>query len=121
MRVIKSVKQNYQPAPEILALLEDFRLMVNDCVRIALKKDAEGETITSMRKLCLAAYHALAPYPVATCYRLTAISRAAGILKTYRKALKRNRPTKRPYASKLTLTDCYDFRILGTRLDSQAG
>ena len=47
--------------------------MVNDCIRIALKRDAAGEIITSMRRLSLAAYHALAPYPVATCYRLTAI------------------------------------------------
>jgi hypothetical protein len=38
VRVIKSVKQNYQPTPEILTLLEDFRLMVNDCIRIALKR-----------------------------------------------------------------------------------
>jgi putative transposase len=86
VRVIKSVKQSYQQSPRILTLLEDFRLMVNDCIRISLRKEAEGETITSMRKLSLVAYHALAQYPVPTCYRLTAISKAAGILRTYRKA-----------------------------------
>jgi putative transposase len=116
VRVIKAVKQSYQPSPKILALLEDFRLMVNDCIRIALKKEVEGNIITSMRRLCLASYHALAPYPVATCYRLTAISKAAGILKTYRKSLRKNRAIRRPYARRLTLTDCYGFRIEATRL-----
>jgi putative transposase len=116
VRVIKAVKQSYQPSPETLALLEDFRLMVNDCIRIALKKEAEGNVITSMRRLCLASYHALAPYHIATCYRLTAISKAAGILKTYRKALRKNHATRRPYARRLMLTDCYSFRIQGTRL-----
>jgi hypothetical protein len=69
-----------------------------------------------MRRLSLASYHALAHYPVATCYRLTAISRAAGILRTYRKALRKNNPTKRPFAAKLMLTDCYGFRTQGRKL-----
>jgi hypothetical protein len=90
--------------------------MVNDCIRLALKMWAEGGVITSMRRLCLASYHTLTQYPIGTCYRLTAISKAAGILKTYRKALRKNRATRRPYARKLMLTDCYGFRIQGRRL-----
>jgi len=90
--------------------------MVNDCIRIALKMWAEGDAITSMRRLCLASYHTLTQYPIATCYRLTAISKAAGILKTYRKALRKNPAARRPYARKLMLTDCYGFRIQGKKL-----
>ena len=75
MRVVKSVKQNHHASPEILGLLQDFRQMVNDCIRIGL-----DERITSMRKLSLACYGKLAAYDVPTCYRLTAISKAAGIL-----------------------------------------
>jgi len=111
MRVVKVVKQNYLPTEETLELLEDFRLMVNDCIRIGLKKN-----ITSMRKLCLASYRALAEYQTATYYRLTATSRAAGILRNYRKSLDKNLRTKGPHAKKLMLTDCYGFRIQGDRL-----
>lgn len=111
MRVVKAVKQNYQPSEQIMELLEDFRLMVNDCIRIGLARN-----ITSMRSLSLACYHALEPYDVATCYRLTAVSRAAGILKNYRKALRKNTKAKKPYADRLVLTDCYSFKIQGKRL-----
>jgi putative transposase len=111
MRVVKVVNQNYSPSDETLELLEDFRLMVNDCIRIGL-----NESVTSMRKLCLASYHALAGYPAATYYHLTAISRAAGILRNYRKSMGRNPATKVPFAKKLMLTDCYGFRIQSNRL-----
>ena len=99
MRAIKTVKQNYLPTEEVLALLEDFRLMVNDCVRTGLK-----ENITSMQRLCLATYHSLSEYPTATCYRLTAASRATGILRNYRRSLSKNPRTKVPYAKKLMMT-----------------
>jgi putative transposase len=111
MRVVKAVRQSYCPGTEALELLEDFRLMVNDCIRIGLK-----ENITSMRRLSLASYHALAEYPGATCYRLTATSRAAGILRTYRKSLGKNPQTKMPHAKRPMLTDCYGFRMQGDRL-----
>jgi putative transposase len=61
MRVVKAVWQYYSPSEDILGLLEDFRLMINDCIRIGLK-----ENITSMRRLCLASYLALAKYPAVT-------------------------------------------------------
>lgn len=44
-QVIECVKQKCQPALEIL---EDFRLVVNDCIRIGLKQN-----IASMRRLSL--------------------------------------------------------------------
>ena len=106
MRVIKSVKQNYEPSQELLVLLEDFRKMVNDCVRLGLDKN-----ITSLKALSCETYHALSKYNVPSYYRLTAISKATGILRNYRKAIRKNSKTKKPYADKLMLTDCYGFRI----------
>ena len=56
MDVVKAVKQSYHASPEILELLKDFRLMVNDCIQVGLKKEEQGEIITSMKKLSLACY-----------------------------------------------------------------
>ena len=81
--------------------------MVNDCVRIGLK-----ENLTSMKSLSMKAYHQLSAYDAPTYYRLTAISRAAGILRNYRKELKRNRSARVPYVTRLSLTDCYGFRVI---------
>ena len=72
LHAVKTVRQNYRPTEEILSLLEDFRCMVNDCIRIGLR-----ENLTSMKSLSMKAYHQLSAYVVPTCYRLTAISRAA--------------------------------------------
>jgi len=81
--------------------------MVNDCVRIGLK-----ENLTSMKSLSLKAYHQLSAYDIPTCYRLTAISRAAGILRNYRRELERNRSARVPYVTRPSLTDCYGFRVI---------
>src|SRR2546425_2181327 len=81
--------------------------MVNDCVRIGLR-----ENVTSMKSLCMKAYHQLSGYDVPTCYRLTAISRAAGILRNHRRTMKRNRCARVPYVTRLSLTDCYGFRVI---------
>jgi len=107
LQVVKAVRQNYRPTEEILSLLEDFRCMMNDCVRIGL-----SENVTSMKSLCMKAYHQLSTYNVPTYYRLTAISRAAGILRNYRRELKRNRSARIPYVTRPSLTDCYGFRVI---------
>ena len=105
---MKAVRQNYRPTEEILSLLEDFRSMVNDCLRIGLR-----ENLTSMKSLSMKAYHQLSAYDLPTCYRLTAISRASGILRNYRKELeKRNRSARVPCVTRLSLTDCYGFRVI---------
>lgn len=78
MVTVKSVKQNYNPSEKMLDLLNDFRLMVNDCIRIGLK-----ENVTSLKSLSLKAYHQLSNYQVPSYYRLCAISAAAGMLKNY--------------------------------------
>jgi putative transposase len=111
MQAVKAVKQSYVPSPELLALLDKFRSMVNDCIGIGL-----AENVTSMKALSEKAYHELQEYNVPTYYRLTAISKATGILRNYRRALKKCLGAKKPYATKLMLTDCYAFRIVDGKL-----
>jgi putative transposase len=111
MQAFKSVKQSYAPSPELLTVLDEFRKMVNDCIHIGLT-----ENVTSMKTLSKKAYHELAGYDVPTYYRLTAISKAAGILRNYRHALKRKLGVKKPYATRLMLVDCYGFKIINGKL-----
>jgi putative transposase len=111
VQAVKSVKQSYIPSPEIYALLEEFRKMVNDCIRIGLAENA-----TSLKTLSKKAYHQLSRYHVPTYYRLTAISKATGILRNYRKTLRKHPEAKKPWAAKLMLTDCYAFKIVDGKL-----
>jgi putative transposase len=106
MRAVKAVQQYYTPGPEILQMLEQFRQMLNECVRIGL-----SENVTSLKSLSTKAYHQLATHPVMSYYKLCAISKAAGILRNYHKARKKNPRTKEPYARRLQLTTCYGFKI----------
>ena len=106
MRAVKAVQQYYTPGPEILQMLEQFRQMLNECVRIGL-----SENVTSLKSLSTKAYHQLATYPVMSYYKLCAISKATGILRNYHKARRKNPKTKDPYARRLQLTTCYGFKI----------
>jgi putative transposase len=119
--VIKAVKQSYRPAPEILALLEDFRLMVNECIRLGLRFEAENHVTPSMKKLSLLCYRHLKRYEVNSAYRLTAISKAAGIHSARRKSIKRGFFTKSPYVSRPFLVSCYHVKIQDGRLRVQLG
>jgi putative transposase len=111
MQAFKTVKQVYTPPSELLNLLDEFRRMVNNCVRIGL-----AENISSMKALSKKCYHELTKYNVPTRYCLTAISKAASILRNYRHSLRKNPMAKKPYASKPFLTDCYAFRVVDGRL-----
>ena len=106
MRVFKSVWQHYAPSPEIAWLLEQFRQMMNDCIRIEL-----AENVTSLKSLSLKAYRQLSGYDVASYYKLCAISTATGILRSYRKAKRKNPHVKEPYARRPRLTTCYGFKV----------
>ncbi len=103
---VKAVQQNYTPGAEILRMLEQFRQMVNDCVRIGLE-----ENVTSLKSLSTKAYNQLASYDMMSYYKLCAISKATGILRNYRKVRMKNPETKEPYARRLQLTTCYGFKI----------
>src|SRR5207245_3204688 len=100
------VWQYYVPVADVLRLLDLFRRMVNDCLRIGLLYDA-----LSLRKLSLLSYNQLARYHSPSCYKLCAISRAAGILAARNKSVRRGFPTRTPYAVRPQLVSCYGFKI----------
>jgi putative transposase len=103
---IKSVKQPYSTTEEILTMMEKFRHMVNDCLRIGLRND-----ISTMKKLSKLCYPLLAKYDIVTYYKLHAISKAAGMLATRKKSLRRGHITKDPYMRKPCLISSYGFKI----------
>ena len=107
VRAIKSVKQNYyEPSEEILSLLETFRMMTNACIRIGLAND-----VSTLRKLSHLCYKELSRYNVISYYKLHAISRAAGILASRKKSIRRGIPTRDPYAVSPQLVSCYGFKL----------
>jgi len=79
--------------------------MVNESIRIGIANDA-----SSLRRLSLLSYNQLAQYDSPSCYKLCAISRAAGILAARKKSLKRGFPTRMPYAVRPQLISCYSFK-----------
>src|SRR3989442_6627442 len=102
---VKSVWQHYAPTLEVLELLEVFRRMVNDSIRIGLANE-----VSSLRRLSLVSYSQLAQYDSPICYKLCAISRAAGILASRKKSLRRGFPNRTPYAVRQQLVSCYGFK-----------
>jgi putative transposase len=103
---LKSVWQHYALPSEVLQLLDVFRRMVNDSICIGLLNDA-----SSLRKLSLLAYNQLAHYDSPSCYKLCAISRAAGILAARKKSVRRGFTTRTPYAIGQQLVSCYGFKV----------
>jgi putative transposase len=102
----KAVWQYYAPLPEVLGLLEVFRRMVNESIRIGLVNG-----VSSLRRLSLLSYNRLADYDSPSYYKLCAISRAAGILAARKKSIKRGFPTREPYTLRPCLVSCYGFKI----------
>ncbi|TMI54250.1 hypothetical protein E6H18_11100, partial [Candidatus Bathyarchaeota archaeon] len=102
---VRSVWQNYAPTLDVLGLLKVFRMMVNESIRIGLAND-----VSSLRWLSLLSYSQLARYDSPSCYKLCAISRAAGILAARKKSLKRGFATRTPYAVRQQLVSCYGFK-----------
>src|SRR2546430_6807458 len=109
---LKSVWQHYAPTQDVLGLLEVFRRMVNESIRIGIAND-----VSSLRTLSLLSYNQLAPYDSPSCYKLSAISRAAGILAARKKSLKRDFPTRTPYSVRQQLVSCYSFKRKKSRLE----
>src|SRR5207245_1858413 len=103
---VKVVWQYYVSGADVLRLLDLFKPMVNDSIRIGLLNDA-----SSLRRLSLLSYNQLARYDSPSCYKLCAISRAAGILAARRKSIRRGFPTKTPYAVRAMLISCYGFKV----------
>jgi putative transposase len=109
---VKSVWQQYAPTRDVLGLLEVFRRMVNESIRIGIAND-----VSSLRRLSLLSYSQLAQYDSPSCYKLCAISRAAGILAARKKSLKRGAPTRTPYSVRQQLVSCYSFKTKNRELE----
>ncbi|MGI0048430.1 MAG: hypothetical protein ACREAW_02720, partial [Nitrososphaera sp.] len=103
---VKSVKQSCSVEP-LLPLMETFKSMVNDCIRIGLQHDA-----SSLKKLSNLSYSTLSKYDIVSYYKLHAISKAAGILANRKQSLRRGYPTKTPYLKKDILVSCYGFKMI---------
>jgi hypothetical protein len=69
--------------------------MVNDCIRVGLKSEGENYS-TPTKRLSLLCYGQLKKYKIYSAYRLTAISKAAGILSARKKSMKRGFFAKSP-------------------------
>ena len=91
--------------------MRDFKQMTNDCIRIGLASDCS--TLKSLSTLC---YKELKRYGVPSCYKLCAISKAAGILASRKKSIRRGFPTKDPRVKNAVLVSCYRFKIMNGKL-----
>src|SRR2546425_12172436 len=89
---VKTVWQYYVPVGDVLRLLDLFRQMVNDSIRIGLLNN-----VSSLRRLSILSYNQLAHYDSPSCYKLCAISRASGILGARKKSFRRGFPARTPY------------------------
>jgi putative transposase len=106
MRAVKTVQERYKATPEILRMLDEFRQMLNDCIRIGL-----AENVSSLKSLSMKTYNQLVTYDAMSYYKLCAISKATGILGNHRKTRRKNPETREPYAQRPQLTTCYGFKI----------
>ena len=116
MLAVKSVWQYYVPVGDVLRLLDAFRRMVNDSIRIGLLND-----VSSLRRLSLLSYNQLSRYDSPSYYKLCAISRAAGILAARKKSVRRGFTTRTPYAVRRQLVSCYGFKIRKGLLEIPVG
>jgi putative transposase len=94
----------------------DFRVMTNICIQIGLENNA-----SSLKRLSLLSYKQLVGFNCPSCYKLCAISKAAGILAARKKSIKRGYRTKNPYLKKQLLTSCYRFKIVDDKLAIPVG
>ena len=107
MRVLESVDQPFVADERLSSTMETFRKMLNDCIRIGL-----AENKTSFMSLRYACYPKLKDYETPAAYKNNAISRANGILSSYRKLLKKKgKRVRKPYCWKPVLTTCYGFKL----------
>ena len=113
---IKSVKQCFEPTPELLRIMEIFRQMVNDCIRIGLENNVS--TRIKLTKLC---YSQLARYSIYSIYKLCAISHAAGILANRKRSIKRGFQPRQPYATRPMLIAYIGFKIVDGALKVPLG
>lgn len=87
-------------------MMESFRQMVNECLRIGLAND-----VSTLKRLSVLCYPALARYDIISYYKLHAISKAAGILANRKQSIRRGNPTKTPCMKRPALISSYGFKV----------
>jgi putative transposase len=89
--------------------------MTSDVIRIGL---ANNNSTSNMKRLSNLSYNELKTRyrNVPSIYKLCAISKAAGIISSRNKSIKRGYPTKDPYVRKPLLVSCYGFKIVNGKL-----
>ncbi len=92
-------------------MMETFKHMVNECIRIGLENN-----LSNLKKLSALSYHKLSAYDIQTKYRLTAISQACGRLSQRKKDIKKGKIPKDPYIQRPFLVSCYGFKVNGMLL-----
>lgn len=113
---IKSVKQKFTPAQELILMMKIFPDMVNDCIRIGIKNNC-----STLKKLSLLSYHSLSGYNIQSKYKLTAISQACGRLSQMKRLIRKGIKPKSPFVSKPHIVSCYGFKINGMLLSVPVG
>ncbi len=89
-------------------MMETFRQMVNECIRIGLDNN-----ISTLKKFSSNHYHNLKKYDIQSYYKLTAMSQACGRLSQMKRSIREGKFPKSPYVQKPFLVSCYGFKISG--------
>jgi len=113
---IKSVRQDFTPNQELSFMMETFRQMVNECIRIGLENN-----ISTLKRLSSLHYKDLQEYDIQSKYKLTAMSQACGRLSQMKRSVREGRTPKSPYVNKPFLVSCYGFKLNGMLLSIPVG
>lgn len=97
-------------------MMEIFRQMVNECIRIGL-----ANNISTLKKFSSNHYHDLKKYDIQSYYKLTAMSQACGRLSQMKRSIREGRTPRSPYIQKPYLVSCYGFKINGMLLSIPVG
>lgn len=92
-------------------MMENFRKMINHCIRIGLKNNC-----STLKQLSLLSYHELDKYDILSSYKLNAISQACGRLSQMKRDIKKGKKVKSPFVSKPYITNCYGITHHGSLL-----
>ncbi|HEU5221600.1 MAG TPA: RNA-guided endonuclease TnpB family protein [Candidatus Nitrosotalea sp.] len=111
MFVHKAVRQQFTPTEELCSIMETFRQMVNECIRIGLTSG-----ISTLGKFSSNHYHQLKKYDIPSYYKLTAMSQACGRLSQMKCSIRKGKTPRSPYVKKPYLVSCYGFKITGLSL-----
>ncbi|MDE1871957.1 MAG: transposase [Thaumarchaeota archaeon] len=116
MLAIKSLKQRYTQNQELCTMMETFRQMINECIRIGLENN-----ISTLKRFSSNHYHDLKKYDIQSYYKLTAMSQACGRLSQMKRSIREGKATRSPYVQKPYLVSCYGFKINGMLLSFPIG